>query len=316
MTEEQALERHARAQQLQCEGRHEEALAELEAAAGYFEGENPQSPDLANALADWSESLIAVCRYAEAEQKARRAKEIVAAVRDLLDRDSRGALLPRIYSMWGRSLRELGRYEEAFAPIDVAIHESEGYYGPEHPEVASYLNEYGIVCKYSGRFDEGLQRYRRALEILERTFGKEAPETASIYHNLGGLEHSRGNFAEGEPYARTAYEIRRCDAGEDDAATVADAVAWGGLLDGLERYSDSVPIYLRALKYYEEKFGPDHFEVAATLNNLGMARAAQGNLDEARALMQRCLAIKRKLFEESHPEVQLSLRNVLALEED
>jgi len=94
---------------------------------------------------------------------------------------------------------------------------------------------------------------------------------------------------------------------------MADAVAWGGLLDGLERYSESLPIYRRALEFYEARFGPEHFEVAATLNNLGIARAAEGDEVEARELLERCLKIKRKLFGEDHPEIRLTEANLAAL---
>ena len=59
--------------------------------------------------------------------------------------------------------------------------------------------------------------------------------------------------------------------------------------------------------------GPEHFEVAATLNNLGVARAAEGDKGEGRALLERCLAIKRKLFGSEHPEVRLTEANLAAL---
>jgi hypothetical protein len=49
-------------------------------------------------------------------------------------------------------LRELGQYEEAAPPLLAAIHEAEECFGPEHPEVASHLNGYGILCKYWGKF--------------------------------------------------------------------------------------------------------------------------------------------------------------------
>jgi tetratricopeptide (TPR) repeat protein len=181
--------------------------------------------------------------------------------------------------------------------------------------MAAHLNEFGVLCKYWGRFDEGERAYLRALGILEREFGKDALETATLYHNLGGLEHTRGDYAKGEPLGRKAYEIRRAALGDEAEPALADAVAWGGLLDGLERYDESVPIYRRALAYYEKRFGETHFETAATLNNLGLARAAQGDLEEARHLLGRCLATKRKLFAEDHPEVQLTRRNLESLDE-
>src|ERR1019366_232176 len=125
MTESQALESHERGQQLQGEGLHQEAVAEFVRVADYFAiAEGEQSPDLANVLMDEAESLLALCRYDEAQLRARRAKEIVVGVQDLLDAGTRAELLPRAYADWGRALRELGRYEEAAEPLLAAIRES------------------------------------------------------------------------------------------------------------------------------------------------------------------------------------------------
>src|SRR4051812_20965724 len=112
MTEQDALECHERGQQAQTEGRHKEAIAQFELACEYFEAaDGAESPDLANVLGDWGDSLIELCRYREAEPIARRAKEILTDIRDRLDADARAAFLPRAYGLWGRTLRELGRYE-------------------------------------------------------------------------------------------------------------------------------------------------------------------------------------------------------------
>lgn len=308
MTESQALTCHECGRQLQSEGLDLEALAEFARATEFFAvADGERSPDLANILMDEADSLLALCRYEEAERSARRAKGIVAEIQELLDEETRFELVPRAYAGWGRALRESGRYDEAAEPLLTAMRES-------HPDALPFhLNNYGVLCKYWGKFEEGEQIYLRALALLDARFGEDSLATATLYHNLGGLEHARGNFAKGEPLARKAYEIRRAALGEDDKATVADAVAWGGLLDGLERYAESMPIYRRALTYYEARLGSEHFEVAATLNNLGMALAAQGNLLEAQATMERCLDIKRKLFGDQHPEFLLTKQNLASI---
>jgi tetratricopeptide (TPR) repeat protein len=308
MTESQALERHQLGQELQSTGHHAAAIAELAQAAAWFAAaDGERSPDLANILMDSTDSLLALCQYAEAEQTARRAHTILTIIAAQLDAEARTQLLPRANCLLGRSLRELGRYEEASEPLRTAIRES------SEDELPTHLNEYGILCKYWGKYDEGERVYLHALALLEGRYGKDSVETATLFHNLGGLEHTRGNFARGEPLARKAYEIRRAALGDGHAATVADAVAWGGLLDGLDRYDESMPIYRAALAYYESHLGPEHFEVAATLNNLGMAQAAQGNRREAQTTMQRCLHIKLKLFGEDHPETRLTRNNLAAI---
>ena len=85
MTEQEALDCHEKAQELQAEGRHAEAAAGFEKAVAYFaEAEGPRSPDLANVLDDYAESLLALCRYEDAERAARQASEIVSSLLDLL----------------------------------------------------------------------------------------------------------------------------------------------------------------------------------------------------------------------------------------
>ena len=305
MLEPEALDLHTHSQQLQSEGRHQDALALLTQVAAYFEeAEGPASPDLANVLADQADSCLELCRYSDAERLARRSKGILVPLAAELDPETRAALAPRALSMWGTTLRELGKYEAASVPLREAILEAERSFGPQAPEVAGHLNNYGVLCKYWGKFDEGEEHYLRALKLIEDLYGKESLETATLYHNLGGLEHSRGDYDKGEPLARKAYEIRKASLGEEHEATIADAVAWGGLLDGQQRYAESIPIYQSALARYEHRFGPDHFEVAATLNNLGLALASQG-----RAMLERSLAIKMKLFGAGHPEVRLTAAN-------
>ena len=309
MTEQEALGLHEQAQQLQAGGEHEKAIAAFSLVAAYFEeSEGPQSPDLANILDDRAESLLELCRYADAGVDAKRALDIVEAVAPFLDPETRSLLLPRALGVWGRVLRETGRYEEAAEPLWRAVNEAH-----DPVEIATSLNNYGVLCKYWGKFEDGERSYTKALHIVEREFGVDSPQAATLFHNLGGLEHARGDYAKGEPLGRKAYEIRRKAFGEDDPRTIADAVAWGGLLDGLGRHDESVPIYRRALAYYEQRFGPEHFEVAATLNNLGMARGAQGDVAEATALLRRAVDIKRKLFGDDHPETRLTRGNLAKL---
>src|SRR4051812_11490980 len=147
MTEQAALAAHELGQHAQSQGDHDAALAQFAIAARYFEGvEGPGSADLANVLVDEAESLLGLCRYGDAESVARRAAETLREIAEQLDGDSRATLLPRVYGIHGRTLRELGRYEEAEAPLAQAIGEAEAGLGPNHPQVASHLNDYGILC--------------------------------------------------------------------------------------------------------------------------------------------------------------------------
>lgn len=48
-------------------------------------------------------------------------------------------------------------------------------------------------------------------------------------------------------------------------------------------------------------------------NTAKLAKVGLGELEEARGIMERCLAIKRKLFAEEHPEVRMTRKNLEAV---
>jgi tetratricopeptide (TPR) repeat protein len=77
---------------------------------------------------------------------------------------------------------------------------------------------------------------------------------------------------------------------------VADACAYAAILDGLDRYDESEPIYRHALAVFERRLGPEHMEIAITLSNLAAVMRYRGNAHEAEELYRRALEMKRAAF--------------------
>jgi tetratricopeptide (TPR) repeat protein len=61
---------------------------------------------------------------------------------------------------------------------------------------------------------------------------------------------------------------------------------------------------------YEKQLGPDHPDVAAVLNNLGVFYTNEGRLDEAQTLHQRALAIRRQANPKGHSDIAQSHSNL------
>lgn len=74
----------------------------------------------------------------------------------------------------------------------------------------------------------------------------------------------------------------RCDAGDDLGA---------------------IPLFERALALRHKALGPDHPDLAYTLDGLGRAKTHLGQLDAAQILLERALALKEKAFGPANPEV-------------
>ena len=72
-------------------------------------------------------------------------------------------------------------------------------------------------------------------------------------------------------------------------------------------------MYERALAISERAQGPNHPDVAVSLNNLTSVLGKTGAYAEARALSERALAIQEKALGPEHPGVALSLNNLAAV---
>jgi tetratricopeptide (TPR) repeat protein len=74
-----------------------------------------------------------------------------------------------------------------------------------------------------------------------------------------------------------------------------------------EKYAEAIPIGQRALELAEKTFGPNHANVAESLDNLARLYWAQRKYAEAEPLFKRSLAIREKTLGPEHPKVARSL---------
>ena len=75
-------------------------------------------------------------------------------------------------------------------------------------------------------------------------------------------------------------------------------------------YAEAEPLYRRSLAIKEKAFGPEHPDVALSLNNLALLYDAQGNYAEAELLYRRALTINEKTLGPEHPDVATNLNNL------
>jgi hypothetical protein len=78
-------------------------------------------------------------------------------------------------------------YEEILQVLEVKL-------GPEHPDVATTLNNLAGVYEDMGAYKKALPLYQRTLEIYEKVLGPEHPYVATALNDLAGLYHSMGAY--------------------------------------------------------------------------------------------------------------------------
>ena len=79
------------------------------------------------------------------------------------------------------------------------------------------------------------------------------------------------------------------------------------------RYAEAEPLYKRSLAIREKALGPDHPDVAASLNNLALLYDQQGRHVDAEPLYKKALAIWEKALGPDHPDVATALNNLALL---
>jgi tetratricopeptide (TPR) repeat protein len=79
------------------------------------------------------------------------------------------------------------------------------------------------------------------------------------------------------------------------------------------RFSEALPLAQRALTIREKALGPNHPEVAVSVNSLADLYAVQGRYADAEPLYKRALAIREKTLGPDHPDVAVSLSRLAEL---
>ena len=102
----------------------------------------------------------------------------------------------------------------------------------------------------------------------------------------------------------------------EDKAALAEAARLNEEAVALYRagkYAQAVPLLQRALAIQEKALGPEHPDVALSLNNLAGLYHAQGRYADAEPLLRRALEIMEKVLGPEHPHTATSLNNLAKL---
>ena len=80
--------------------------------------------------------------------------------------------------------------------------------GPEHPDVATGLNNLALLYDDQGKYAEAEPLYKRALAIWEKALGPEHPKVATSLENYAALLRKTGRGNEATKMEARAKVIR------------------------------------------------------------------------------------------------------------
>jgi tetratricopeptide (TPR) repeat protein len=182
-------------------------------------------------------------------------------------------------------LYRAGRYSDAMLVAQHALAIAEKFYGPQHPGVATDLNNLALLLQDTNRLAEAEPLYRRALAIDEKSLGPEHPSVATNLNNLAGLLRATNRLAEAEPLFRRALAIDEKSLGPEhpDVATglgnlAAVRAELGDWTEAAELSRRAIPILTIARSTMGTEMGTDRYDLAnsvAMTNTWGLRAAAR-----------------------------------------
>jgi tetratricopeptide (TPR) repeat protein len=220
----------------------------------------------------------------------------------------------------GTSAIKARHYTEAEGPLRAALLIREQAQGPDHIDTARAANNLAFACMKLRKSEEAKALYRRSLAIREKILGPDHPDLGKPLGDLALAYAACGDReerAQAIDLARRGLAVREkalgpdhpdvADSWEDLAALLFGEARLKGLLrkpwlpalsaNGGAREEALGAVeraWKRAIAIREKAQGPDHWELATPLNNLGVFYVEQGRHAEAAPLLKRAVAIREK----------------------
>jgi CHAT domain-containing protein len=125
--------------------------------------------------------------------------------------------------------------------------------GPEHPDVATSLNNIALLYYTTGRYGEAAPLLQRSLAILEKALGPEHPDVAMSLNNIALLNDTTGRYAEAESLYKRSLAIREKALGPEhpDVAISLNNLAF---LDAvINKHPESHKLFLHSFSINDNK---------------------------------------------------------------
>jgi CHAT domain-containing protein len=158
--------------------------------------------------------------------------------------------------------------------------------GPEHPDVATSLNNLAALYEDQGKYSEAEPLLKRALQIRERALGPNNLYFAQSLMNLANLYRYAGRQADAERLYKQSLEIEEKLLGQDNSELARGIYNLAAFYVAQGRYVDAEPLHKKSLQIRTKVLGPDHPDVGRSLNSLAELYEAEGRFADALPLVR------------------------------
>lgn len=222
----------------------------------------------------------------------------------------------RLLNQAGEYLQDRGQYTQAEQFYQQALDIREQVLGPEHPDLATSLDNLATIYEFQWKFEQAEPLYQRALVMLEHVLEPGKTDLAASLNNVALFYQKQAKFSQAEPLYQRAVEIFESALGPDHPDVASSLNNLGMLYLQQGRFERAELLLRRALTIREQALGLSHPLVATSLRNVALLYHEQGKYEQAESLHLRALSIREQALGPHHPLVAASLTNLAALYHD
>ena len=140
-------------------------------------------------------------------------------------------------------LYRTGKYDRAVVVAKKALEVAENNVGPNHPDVATSLNNLGLLYDTQGQYAQAEPLYKRSLAIKEKALGRDHPAVATTLNNLGSLYFAQGQYTPAEPLFDRARAIDEKALGPNHPNVARDLINLAFLYYTQGKHAQAEPLY-------------------------------------------------------------------------
>jgi tetratricopeptide (TPR) repeat protein len=278
----------------QARGRDVSVREALDAAAAKIEaGEMATQPEVEIAVRNViGTTYSSLGLYPPAERHLRAALELGTRTNapPLVRADTHARLVSSLYNAGKRA------EVEPFAREALRLRREA--LGPDHPDVASSLDDLGAVLINDGDLAGAEKLTREAVAIKRKALPAGDPKLAVGLSNLGFILWRKGELKEAEALYREALSIDRQSLGNEHPEIPIKLLNIGVLYRDLGRPAEAEALAREAVAIRRKILGGQHSDISDALDVVAGALEDQGRHAEAETLLREALEIATRAYGE------------------
>lgn len=203
----------------------------------------------------------------------------------------------------------MGQFKEAQESFEKALQLAKKEDG-EYKEVATALNNMGMVKYMLGQLDDALALFKEAQTICLQLYNEDHKEIATGYDNIGGIYARKHEFNDALENNMKALDIRKRLYGEIHPEIATSLVNIGGLYKERGDGEKALEFFEKAKAMFIVFFGENNRYTALCFNNIGDILCDIGSCEKGLQNLLKALNIKLSILGEKDLSVATTYNNI------